>query len=349
MSDDASSRTLPPSPKRLADARKRGDIALSRDLTAAATMTGGALGTLLCAGASSHALSNLMRAAMAGSDGDGVALCSLGVSAFATAAVPTAVGALLGWMVAAAAQLGWPPAFHAPGFDLSKAFGFKGVGQLLSPKAAAGRTLKALAKVLLVGLAGALAAARELRLWEHDPPLDPARIGERMMAASTRLFLYGGGGLVALAIFDYLITRRSWLSRLRMTPEEFRREHREQEGDPHVKRRRRIRMRELARRRLATAVKRADVVLVNPTEYAVALAYRSGEMRAPKVLAKGRGEAAERIRDLARKAGIPIVPEPPLTRAIWKLVPEDREIPPALYQAVATVLAHVYRLRRRRA
>ena len=106
-------------------------------------------------------------------------------------------------------------------------------------------------------------------------------------------------------------------------------------------------MRELAKRRLAAAVKTADVVLVNPTEYAVALRYRAGEDRAPRVVAKGRHAVAERIRDLARRAGIPIMPQPPLTRLLHKLVPEGKEIPRTLYHAVAEVLAYVYRLRRR--
>ena len=132
-----------------------------------------------------------------------------------------------------------------------------------------------------------------------------------------------------------------------MTQTEIKREFREQEGDPTNKRRRKQRMRELARRRVAQAVKKADVVLVNPTEYAVALRYNADEDRAPRVLAKGRGAPAERIRELARQNGVPIVAEPPLTRMIYKLVPEGREIPAALYKAVAEVLAYVYRLRRR--
>ena len=132
-----------------------------------------------------------------------------------------------------------------------------------------------------------------------------------------------------------------------MSKSEVKREHRDQEGDPIIKARRRRRMRELVRRRVAAVVPKADVVLVNPTEYAVALRYLSGSDRAPRVLAKGRGAAAEFIRTIARKAGVPIVPEPPLTRMIYKLVPEGREIPATLYKAGAEVLAYVYRLKRR--
>jgi len=132
-----------------------------------------------------------------------------------------------------------------------------------------------------------------------------------------------------------------------MTPTEMKQENREQEGDPLVRRRRRQRMREHARRRLKVAVAGADMVLVNPTEYAVAIRYRSDEGGAPRVVAKGRGTAAEQIRTLARQAGVPILPEPPLTRLLHKLVPEGAEIPRDLYHAVAELLAYIYRLRNR--
>jgi len=161
------------------------------------------------------------------------------------------------------------------------------------------------------------------------------------------LALYAGPVRAILAAVDYVQQRRNLMTRMRMTRQEAKREHREMEGDPAIKRRRRQRMRELARRRVAQAVQKADVVLVNPTEYAVALRYDADADRAPRVLAKGRNEAAEHIRELARKHGVPIIPEPPLCRLIHKLVPEGHEIPAQLYKAVAEVLAYVYKLRRR--
>src|SRR5262249_60596148 len=104
-------------------------------------------------------------------------------------------------------------------------------------------------------------------------------------------------------------------------------------------------MRELAKRRLVSAVKTADVVVVNPTHYSVALRYRAGEGTAPRVVAKGRGAVAARIRELARQAGVPIMPQPPPARLLHEVVPEGREIPANLYKAVAEILAYVYRLR----
>jgi flagellar biosynthesis protein FlhB len=181
-----------------------------------------------------------------------------------------------------------------------------------------------------------------------NPALEAAGLGRQMAAGAGRLTVGAVAALCAIAILDYLIARRRMTKRMMMSADEIRREMREQEGDPHVRGRRRRRMRELARRRLVVEVKQADVVLVNPTEYAVALRYSADKDRAPRVLAKGRRAVAAHIRELARKAGIPILERPPLTRLIYKLVPEGREIPAQLYQAVAEVLAYIYRLKERR-
>jgi flagellar biosynthetic protein FlhB len=161
--------------------------------------------------------------------------------------------------------------------------------------------------------------------------------------------LYAGSALAALAVIDYVLQRRRLWARMRMTRAEVMREQKQEEGDPQIKRRRKKRMQEISRRRLESAVKGANVVIINPTEYAVALRYRSQHEQAPRVVAKGRGALAERIRKLARRAGIPIMAEPPLCRLIYRLVPEGREIPAQLYRAVAEVLAYVYRIQRRTA
>jgi flagellar biosynthetic protein FlhB len=114
-----------------------------------------------------------------------------------------------------------------------------------------------------------------------------------------------------------------------------------------VKGRRRQRMREMAKRRMAAAVKTADVVLVNPTHYAVALRYDDKEDVAPVVVAKGTDEQADKIREIARQNGIPVLSRPPLARALYKHVKEGRTVPSNLYRAVAEVLAYVYRIRHR--
>jgi flagellar biosynthesis protein FlhB len=124
------------------------------------------------------------------------------------------------------------------------------------------------------------------------------------------------------------------------------REHRESEGDPHVKGRIRQQQRAMARRRMMAQVPKADVVVTNPTHFAVALQYADGEMRAPKVVAKGVNLVAARIREIATENNIPLLEAPPLARALYHNVDLNREIPGPLYGAVAQVLAWVYQLKR---
>jgi flagellar biosynthetic protein FlhB len=153
-------------------------------------------------------------------------------------------------------------------------------------------------------------------------------------------------GLFLIAAIDVPYQMWSHLKKLRMTKEEVKREHREAEGDPHVKGRIRSQQRAAARRRMMTEVPKADVIVTNPTHFAVALKYTDGEMRAPKVVAKGVNLVAARIRELGRENNIPLLEAPPLARALYHNVELNREIPGALYGAVAQVLAWVYQLRR---
>jgi flagellar biosynthetic protein FlhB len=162
-----------------------------------------------------------------------------------------------------------------------------------------------------------------------------------------QLFLVLALVLGALAGLDYLWQRWRHEQDLRMTRHEVREEQRESEGDPQVRMRFRRAHRELARRRMLADVRDADVVLTNPTHVAVALRYRAEEGAAPRVLAKGAGELAARIREAARAAGVPIVERRALARALFKSVKVGAEIPPALYRAVAEILAYIYALRGR--
>jgi flagellar biosynthetic protein FlhB len=131
---------------------------------------------------------------------------------------------------------------------------------------------------------------------------------------------------------------------LMMTPQEARQEHRESEGDPQVKAKLRQLQREMSRGRMLAAVAQANVVVTNPTHFAVALKYDDGVMGAPRVVAKGADLLAARIRELAAEANVPMLEAPPLARALYRHVEIDQEIPAALYSAVAQVLAWVYQL-----
>jgi len=147
-----------------------------------------------------------------------------------------------------------------------------------------------------------------------------------------------------LAAIDYLYERWSFERNLRMTREEIKEEYRETEGDPLIKARIKSLQKEIARQRMMQEVPKATVVITNPTHIAVALKYKKDEMSAPKVIAKGAGFIAEKIKEIARKYGVPIVEDKPLARALYKLK-INLSIPGELYRAVAKILAYIYRLR----
>jgi flagellar biosynthetic protein FlhB len=152
--------------------------------------------------------------------------------------------------------------------------------------------------------------------------------------------------LLVLGLADYLFQRREFESNIRMTKEELKEELKETEGDPLIRSRIKQKQRELATRRMMQEVRKADVIVTNPTEYAVALKYEPKTMKAPVVLAKGVRLMAQRIKIEGRRWNVPIIVNPPLAQMLYKLVDIGEEIPPRLYQAVAEVLAYVYRRRR---
>ncbi|MDO4905156.1 MAG: flagellar type III secretion system protein FlhB [Lautropia sp.] len=152
--------------------------------------------------------------------------------------------------------------------------------------------------------------------------------------------------LLALAVFDVPFQWFRHRADLRMSREEARREHKEQEGDPQLRGHIRAKQREAARRRMLTAVPAADIVVANPTHYAVAIRYDEAAGGAPRVVAKGIDELAMRIQAIARESGVPVLEAPPLARALYAHVDLEQEIPQTLYVAVAQVLVYVYQLKR---
>lgn len=151
--------------------------------------------------------------------------------------------------------------------------------------------------------------------------------------------------MIVLAVWDFVWTKRQWLKKNRMTKDEVKDERKSVEGDERTKQLMRRKGLQRIMNRIARSVPQADVVVTNPTHYAVALKYDRAVMRAPTVVAKGRGFMALRIRELARKAGVPVLERKPLARALYASVEVGREIPHELFKAVAEVLAYVYKLR----
>ncbi len=177
---------------------------------------------------------------------------------------------------------------------------------------------------------------------------DPSRVLSAFSSSGKTVFLT----LIAIAaVFaggDFWMQRREWLKQVRLTRQEAKEEAKEREGNPQIKARIRSIQREMSRRRMMAAVKKADVIVTNPTHIAIAIQYDKDNMLAPKVVAKGADFVAQRIKAIAAEAGVPTVENVPLARTLYKSVKINQYIPRALYQAVAEVLAYVFRLRNRK-
>ena len=228
--------------------------------------------------------------------------------------------------------------------DFSRIDPLKGFGRLFS-KAALGEIIKAIVKFIVIGvIAGWL-----LKSWLNDFlhiaaeswPYAPLHVA----SLSSEVFLILAASLLAVTLFE--VPYQLWQHRdqLKMSRQELKDEHKEQEGSPQTRRRIRGLRIKMARARMMTEVPKADVVVVNPEHFAAALSYREDRMRAPRLVAKGTGLIALRIRAVAEEHGIAVVEAPPLARSINRFVDLGDEIPIGLYRAVAEVLAYVYRLR----
>lgn len=229
-----------------------------------------------------------------------------------------------------------------PRFD--KLDPLKGFGRIFSKNSMA-ELVKSLFKVFIV----AFIAYQTIRgRWQEIPPLMDFGVGQILVfmgEVALEIILKVLLVMIALSMLDYAFQRYTYLENIRMTKQEVRQERKETEGHPEIKQRIRTVQAEMARRRMMDAVPGADVVVTNPTEIAVAIRYDREKSQAPVVVAKGAGLIAEKIRDLARKSGVPVMENKPLARVLFKTVDIGQLIPESLYKAVAEILAYVYRLK----
>ncbi|CAD7783391.1 MAG: Flagellar biosynthetic protein FlhB [Candidatus Methanoperedenaceae archaeon GB37] len=204
---------------------------------------------------------------------------------------------------------------------------------------------KSIAKIAIVGVVVFSIIKGEISNLITLMDREVGAIFKYLMVVSFKIIIYVAPIMVILAVIDYAFQKWEFERNLKMTREEVKEEFRQTEGDPLVKARIRSLQRQMAKQRMMKDVPKADVIIKNPTHLAVALRYVKEEMHAPKVIAKGAGIIAEKIEEIAKSHGIPVIQNKKLAQALYKMVEIGEEIPAVLYQAVAEVLAYVYRLR----
>jgi flagellar biosynthetic protein FlhB len=334
----------------LEDARKKGQVPRSIDLGAAA-VTLAATGALFMFGAS--AAEGLMRMLVDGLQvrgselaQDDVMLRQLGDSgSLALMAIVPLFAAMFVAAVASPALIGgWTFSSEALSFKPERLDPVRGIGRMFSVRSVV-ELLKSIAKFALIAGIAVLVIRSQLA---EIGALATQSIGPAIVEAG-RITLYAllamAAGLGIIAAIDAPFQLWQHTKELRMSMQEIREEMKESEGSPETRSRIRQMQQTLARRRMLQDVPKANVVITNPTHYAVALRYDEKQDLAPVVLAKGSDEIAARIREIAREHGVPMVSAPPLARAIFRHVDIGRQIPHALFVAVAQVLTYVWQLK----
>lgn len=350
MAESDGDKTEAPTPRRREEAREQGQFARSRDLTAALLLLATLLllngtGTKIVATLKAF-LGHMLSAASLSDFDAGTAAQNLGqgVKEAGIAMAPLLVGVVVVAILANIIQVGlvFNPGRLAPNLEALNPL--RGAGRIFGVNFRPARIALSIAKFVVLG-AVAYSALR-------------GRIAEIVTAqqlAFGQVFLLGAQtiyaialrlaiALLILAIIEYIYQRWRLEQDLRMTKQEVKEEMRRMDGDPKVKQRRRQIALQRHQQKLKKEVPKADVVVTNPTHFAVALKYDKATMRAPRVVAKGQDFMALRIREIAISHGVPILERKPLARALYQTVDVGQEIPEEFYSAVAEILAYVYEL-----
>ncbi|MDD0967633.1 MULTISPECIES: flagellar biosynthesis protein FlhB [Pseudomonas] len=353
-SESGQDKTEDPTEKRKKDSREKGEIARSKELNTLAIMLAGSAALLIFGGMLAQDLMELMRQNFTLSrevimDERSMAtfLMSSGLQAL-LAIQPIMITLLLAAFLGPIALGGWLFAAGSLAPKFSRMNPAAGLKRMFSMKAVV-ELLKALAKFLItlgVALVVLNSDIDDLLRIAHEP-LDRAIIHSLQLVGWSSLWL--ACGLIIIAAVDVPVQIWESIKKLKMTKQEVRDEHKDQEGRPEVKQRIRQVQREMSQRRMMAAIPDADVVITNPTHYAVALKYDAEKGGAPMLLAKGSDFLALKIREIAVANNVMLLESPALARSIYYSTELEEEIPGGLYLAVAQVLAYVYQIRQHRA
>ena len=341
----------PASPRRLEKAREEGQVARSRELVTFVMLVTGlgglwAMGEMM-GGHFGDALRNGLQFERASAFDPSHMMVQAGTAVLHAlqALMPLMMMMLVAALVAPMLLGGWLFSAKSLAPKLSKLNPIAGIGRMVSAESLA-ELLKTLLKSVVGGgvswwvIADNLAMIMALM---NEPVRAALPHTLRLVAGCCALII---GSLLLVAAIDVPYQLWSHARKLRMSREDLRQESKESDGDPQVKAQIRRQQQQMAKRRMMAEVPKADIIVTNPTHFAVALKYLDKDMRAPRVVAKGSDLVALRIRALAEEHKIPILEAPPLTRALFRHTPLGHEIPIALYAAVAEVLAWAYQLHR---
>jgi flagellar biosynthetic protein FlhB len=348
--DSSQDKKLPASQRKIQKAREEGQVARSRDLGHFGAIGAGVALVALLAPLATESAGQLLSAGLR-FDAALLAEPSRMLERLATLAsqmllflLPLFALTLVVALASGVLSGGWNFTLQPLTPNFGKLNPLTGIGRVFSGHQLA-ETLKACLLALVLGAVGTAYLGQR---WERHAELLSMPLPAALVAGGDLILsglLLVAGVLALFALVDVPLQRFLLQRRLRMSVQEMKQEFKEAEGSPEIKSRLRARMRELANRRMLAAVPLADLVVMNPTHFAVALKYDDSQMAAPRVVAKGADLLAFKIRDLAKDAKVPVLQMPPLARALYAHTEVDQEIPARLFSAVAQVLAWVYQLR----
>ncbi len=348
---DKSQQTEEATPKRIEDARKKGQVpnskepstALSFLLLASLAVTG--MGAWMVSVCMDMARSYLSGAVKLVADPQGIQNLLVSVMTdVALLVLPVAVPIMLAGMLVVFLITGPVFTFETLKPKFEKISPLKGLKRLFSTRSLA-EFVKSIVKLCVISVACWVVV---VDLFPHalsSTRQEPGAIGELLVSGSMQVAALVAFIFFFIALADVLYQRWEHAKSLKMSQKEIRDEHKESEGDPQLKAKIRQIQMEQAKNRMMADVPTADVVITNPTHIAIALKYEQGALGAPRLLAKGKGKVAEKIREIARENGIPIRENKPLARSLFKSVSIGEEIPEELFEAVAIILAEIYRMK----
>ncbi len=351
MAEDSDlERTEPPSARRIEQAREDGDVPRSRELSTCTVLMAAALGIWFLGGGVIRQMESMLVSVLALDRASiydpNLLITRIGgnIGQLLLVFAPFAVLLIIAALASPLLIGGWLFSVSALQPNFGKLNPISGLGNMLSVRALV-ELFKAIGKATLVGTVAWLVMSHQI-----DAMLgltaEPLNTGSGHVAhLLLTSFIAIVSSLVLIAMIDAPYQMWQYANKLKMTRQELRQESKESDGNPEIKARIRNLQREMARRRMMAAVPKADVVVTNPTHYAVALQYADGSRGAPRVVAKGADAVAARIRELAAEHNVPLLEAPALARALHKHTELGEEIPQALYTAVAEVLAYVFQLR----